>query len=75
MSEEVKISTMGMNCPKPLIETRKALKKMEPGQVLVIVGDHKISLTEIPNAMNNTGDKVLSTEETDTGWIIKIEKA
>lgn len=74
MSEDVEISTMGMNCPKPLIETRKALKKMESGQILVIVGDHKISLTEIPNAMNNTGDKVLSTEETDTGWIIKIQK-
>ena len=43
MADETKISTVGMNCPKPLIETRKALRKLGPGQVLVVEGDHKVS--------------------------------
>ena len=75
MGENVRISTMGMNCPKPLIETRKALKKMGSGQILVVEGDHAISFTEIPAAMNNTGDEVLSVEKNDGKWILKIRKA
>ena len=34
MTKEVKISTLGMNCPKPLIETRKALRKMNAGTIV-----------------------------------------
>ncbi len=75
MADEVTISTMGMNCPKPLIETRKALKKMESGQILVVEGDHMISLTEIPTAMENTGDEVLAIEKTDAKWVMRIKKA
>ena len=32
VEEEIRISTLGLNCPKPLIETRKALNKMEKNQ-------------------------------------------
>ena len=72
--EEIKISTMGMNCPKPLVEARKALRKMQVGQVLVVEGDHHVSKDEIPKAMQDTGDEVLSVEEQGNKWIIKIRK-
>ena len=75
MAEDKHISTMGMNCPKPLIETRKALKKMESGQILVVEGDHQISVTEIPKAMENTGDEVLSIDQDGSTWVMKIKKA
>lgn len=72
--EEIKISTIGLNCPKPLIETRKALNKMRPGQILIVEGDHKVSLKEIPQAIKDSGDEVLSIEEKEDKWIIKIRK-
>ncbi len=65
---------MGMNCPKPLIETRKALRKMETGQVLVVEGDHRLSKDEIPQAIEDTGDEVVSIEETGPKWVITIRK-
>ena len=74
MAEDVRISTVGLNCPKPLIETRKALRKMTPGQVLVVEGDHAISFKEIPQAINDTGDEVISKEEKDGKWTITIKK-
>ena len=74
MAKEVKISTLGMNCPKPLIETRKALRKMEAGQVLIVEGDHKISKDEIPQAMKDTGDTVLGIKDDGSKWYIKIKK-
>jgi TusA-related sulfurtransferase len=72
--EEVKISTLGMNCPKPLVETRKALRKMQVGQVLVVEGDHHVSKDEIPKAMQDTGDEVISVQEQGGKWLIKIRK-
>lgn len=74
MTEDLRISTLGMNCPKPLIETRKALKKMTAGQVLVVEGDHPISFEEIPKAIRDTGDEVLSAERSNPKWIITIRK-
>jgi len=74
MTDEVRISTLGMNCPKPLIETRKALKKIEPGQILIVEGDHGISRKEIPKAMEDTGEEILSIEDSDSRWIITIKK-
>ena len=74
MKEDVRISTQGLNCPKPLIETRKALRKLTKGQVLVIEGDHEVSKDEIQQAATDTGDEVLSVEEKGPTWIITIRK-
>jgi len=72
--EEIKISTRGMNCPKPLIETRKALNKMQLNQILVVEGDHRLSLVEIPQAIKDTGHEILSIDDQGTKWIIRIRK-
>jgi len=74
MVDDTRITTVGMNCPKPLIETRKALRKLETGQVLVVEGDHKISRDEIPQAMEDTGDEIVSIEDKGPNWVITIRK-
>ena len=74
MTEEVKISTIGMDCTKPLIEMKKALIRMEAGQVLVVEGDQKESRNEIPQAARDSGNEVLSEEDLESTWIIKIRK-
>jgi TusA-related sulfurtransferase len=74
MVEEIKISTLGLNCPKPLIETRKALNKMEKNQILIVEGDHRVSLDEIPKAMKDIGNEILSIDDQGEKWIIKIKK-
>ena len=72
--DEIKISTIGLNCPKPLIETRKALNKMELNQILIVEGDHRVSLDEIPQAMKDIGNEVLLIDDQGDKWIIKIKK-
>ena len=74
MTDETRITTMGMNCPKPLIETRKALRKMSKGQILVVEGDHQVSKAEIPQAVKDTGDEVVSVEDDGKVWKITIRK-
>ncbi len=74
MGEEIKISTLGLNCPKPLIETRKALNKMDINQILIVEGDHRVSLDEIPKAMKDIGNEILSVDDQGEKWVIRIKK-
>jgi tRNA 2-thiouridine synthesizing protein A len=77
MTEKVDVSvdTRGMNCPQPLIEARKKLRKLGKGQVLEIIGDHGVSRKEIPMAMEDTGEKVLEVmDEADGSWKIIVRK-
>lgn len=70
------VDTTGMNCPKPLIETKKKLRKMAAGQVLKVIGDHGVSKVEIPDAMTESGEDVLEVKELDgSKWEITIRKA
>jgi len=74
MKEDARISTLGLNCPKPLIETRKALRKLTKGQVLVVEGDHEVSKYEISEAVEDTGDEVLAVESKGPVWTLTIQK-
>ena len=74
-SADVSVDTRGLNCPQPLIEARKKLRKMSDGQVLEVIGDHGVSRKEIPMAVEDTGDKVLEVmDEADGSWKIFIRK-
>jgi TusA-related sulfurtransferase len=74
MSEEIKVNCLGENCPVPLVETRKAIRKAEKGDVLVVTGDHSASKKEIPMAVEAMDLELISVEEKDDYWEIKIRK-
>ena len=73
MSEEIKVDCKGENCPVPLVETRKAIRKANKGDVLIITGDHSASKKEIPMAVEAMGLELLSVEDKDNYWEIKIK--
>lgn len=74
MSEEIKVNCLGENCPVPLVETRKAIRKAEKGDVLVVTGDHSASKKEIPMAVEAMDLELISVEDKDGHWEIKIRK-
>ena len=47
---------------------------MEKNQILVVEGDHRVSLDEIPKAMQDIGNEVLSVDDQGEKWIIRIKK-
>lgn len=73
MSEEIQVDCMGENCPVPLVETRKAIRKAEKGDIIIVTGDHSSSKKEIPMAVESMGLEIISLEEEDTSWKIKIQ--
>ena len=58
----------------PLVETRKALRKAAPGDVLVVTGTHAASRKEIPMAVEALRLKLLSVEGPDNDWMIRIQR-
>lgn len=71
---DVTVDTRGMTCPRPLIETKKKLKKMDVGQTLEVLGDHAPSKTEVPEIMGEQGHEIISVEEADGAWNVVIRK-
>jgi len=72
---QIHVDCRGENCPVPLVETRKALRKAQPGDVVEVVGTHPSSKKEIPMAVEALGLSLLGVEENENGeWIIRIER-
>ncbi len=71
---EIKVDCRGQTCPVPLVETRKALRKAAPGDIIEVVGTHPASKKEIPMAVEALGLELLSIEGTDTDWKIRIRR-
>lgn len=71
---EIKLDVRGETCPVPLIEVRKALRQASPGDVVEVVGTHPSSKKEIPLAVKALKLELLSVEEEDGTWTIRIKR-
>jgi len=74
MPETIRVDCRGENCPRPLIETRKAINKAKAGDTIEVVGTHPSSKKEIPLAVEGMGLKLLGVSGSDTDWKITIRK-
>ena len=71
---ETTVDVRGQTCPVPLVETRKALRKAAPGDVIEVLGSHPASKKEIPMAVEALRLELLSVEGDDTNWTIRIRR-
>jgi tRNA 2-thiouridine synthesizing protein A len=71
---EIKVDCTGETCPIPLVETRKALRKAEEGDIVEVIGTHPSSKKEIPMAVRALGLELLSIHEKDGVWKIRIQR-
>ncbi|MFN3762712.1 MAG: sulfurtransferase TusA family protein, partial [Anaerolineae bacterium] len=44
---EILVDCRGETCPVPLVETRKAIRQAQPGDLIIVVGTHPASREEI----------------------------
>lgn len=71
---EIKLDCTGKNCPIPLVETRKALRKAKEGDLIEIIGTHSSSKKEIPMAVKALGLELIDVQENDGVWKITIRR-
>jgi tRNA 2-thiouridine synthesizing protein A len=70
-----KLDLTGLRCPLPALKTRKALKPLQPGDLLEVHCTDPLSVIDIPNLIRETGDKVEIAERTEHRIVFMIEKA
>jgi tRNA 2-thiouridine synthesizing protein A len=58
---DVEIDTSGLNCPMPLLRTKKALAMMESGQVLRVISTDPASVIDIAAFAAKSGNILLGS--------------
>ena len=65
----------GLKCPLPALKTRKALKALAPGDRLEVHCTDPLAAIDIPVLIQQTGDRLESTERSDSKIVFLIEKS
>ena len=68
------IDTSGQCCPVPMIETNRAIKTMQPGEVLEVISTDVGSRMDIPTWCERTGHDLLRVEEEGKTYRYYIRK-
>lgn len=69
------LDARGLNCPLPILRTKKAIAGMEKGDVLHVIATDPGSLKDIVSFCQQTGHELLNSEETRDGFQFEIRKA
>jgi len=68
------IDECGEVCPIPDVDTKRALSKMNSGEILEVLIDYPLSKERIPATVERMGHQVLLVEETGpSAWRILIK--
>jgi len=72
---DVKLDTKGMNCPLPILKARKALKGMEPGDLLEVQATDPGATADFEAFCRQTGRELVASSETDGIYTFLIRNA
>ena len=75
MAMTTQLDLTGLKCPLPALKTRKALRGISPGERLEVRCTDPLASIDIPNLINETGDRLEATERDGDHIIFLIEKA
>jgi len=68
------LDVTGYVCPHPQIYTKKALERIEAGDVLQVIFDNPSSGESISTMCENTGDEIIEKKKEEGAFIWSIEK-
>lgn len=68
------LDTKGMNCPMPVLKTKKALDTIDSGQVLEVIATDPGSKSDIPALLKRLGHELVETEESGNEFTFYIRK-
>lgn len=69
------LDAKGMNCPMPILKTRKALAALGPGEVLEVLATDPGSVADIAAFCAQTGHTLLSSGENAGTYSFNIRKS
>lgn len=74
MNFDKELDARGLNCPLPILRTKKALTDMVSGQVLKIMATDPGSVKDFQAFSKQTGNSLLSSERANAQFIFFMKK-
>lgn len=74
MNFDQELDARGLNCPMPILRTKKSLAALAAGQVLKVVSTDPGSLKDMQAFTNQTGNELLSSGEQAGEYVFFLRK-
>ncbi len=74
MNFDMALDARGLNCPLPILHTKKALSQLASGQVLKVSATDPGSVKDMHAFSKQTGNELLSSVETGGEFIFLLRK-
>ena len=74
MDFDKELDTRGLNCPLPILRTKKALSDLQSGQVLKVVSTDPGSVKDFQTFARQTGHQLLSHDEANKEFTFFMKK-
>ncbi len=71
---EKTINLRGLKCPLPALRARKALTALAPGDLLIAECTDPLTAIDIPNLLNQTGDRLEASSHDGGVLVFRIRK-
>jgi TusA-related sulfurtransferase len=75
MSEEKVVDARNTYCPGPLMELITYMKQAEVGDTIELLSTDSGTANDVPEWVNKIGHELVSSEQIDDVWHIKVRKA
>jgi TusA-related sulfurtransferase len=74
MNFDQELDTRGLNCPLPILKTKKALATLQSGQVIRVVSTDPGSVRDFAAFAKQTGNELLSQETLGSDFIHVLKR-
>jgi len=69
------LDASGLNCPMPILRAKKALKELQTGEILRVISTDPGSVKDFEAFAKQTGNELLESSESGSGFVFLIKKA
>lgn len=74
MNFDKELDARGLNCPLPILRTKKSLNDLQSGQILKVSSTDPGSVKDMQSFANQTGNEMLSAVESNGEYIFLMRK-
>ena len=74
MNFDKELDARGLNCPLPILRTKKALSDLQSGQVIKVVSTDPGSVKDFQTFARQTGHQLVSHDETNKEFTFFMKK-
>lgn len=75
IKEDQVLDCSGLLCPMPIVKTTKAIKELQPGQILKVIATDAGYPPDVEAWSRQTGNAVLTSIAQDGRFIVFIQKS